>query len=111
MDITIVAYEWIGFGIASGLIYLALLVHTCCRSRLTFLIVLEILLVLNYAINIVTNLIKIWVIKRDPHNVKIIVAWFLLDFFGNSCYFCAHWLFSWRYWLVARLIANFGQKV
>lgn len=58
------------------------------------------MLMVNYAVNILTN------VMQNLYLDRFIFLYYSLGFIGTSCFYIAHWLFTWQYWLVAQLMAQ-----
>jgi len=101
----IVNYEWIVSGTICLTLNVAVLLWTCSRGRLQFLMTIETMLIVNYAVNILTGFIENS-LDSDGSNTWLIYLYYGLGILGISCYYMSHWLFSWQYWLVSKLMAQ-----
>ena len=97
------AIDWarLATGLCGTAIYTALL---CIRSKLSFLVKLQVMFVASYAM-LMLHSVCLLIVSNVVDNHKQ-ETWFttlmqLMFFFISSLYYVGHWRFTWKYWLVS----------
>jgi len=89
------------------LLWLALVVKCLYeRSKIRFVYVLAALFMGQAAFTVIAAVMYDMVLRDDAKVDKFYVAYLLVSEAAYAFYFQAHWLFCWKYWKMAELLAE-----
>jgi hypothetical protein len=83
------------------------MIRTATKVRLSFLFSLQVMLMVYYFTCIPAYVLFNFSFQEELESqtyARYVISGWSLHFVGNCCYYIAHWVFSWKYWMVSSLM-------